>query len=65
MNQMNGRRGGKTLAAVEATKAAQRQGKRVLWVTDDQAATATMLARHGALSKVVGESYLEPKFRRE
>jgi hypothetical protein len=60
---MNGRRGGKTLAAVESTKAAQKRGKRVLWATGDQASTAALLARHGALSEVVGENYLAPKFR--
>ena len=58
-----GRRGGRTLAGVMWTKAMQEQGKRVLWATANQAGTAEMLARHGALSLVVGEHYLCPKFR--
>ena len=55
---------GKTVMAVYAAKAAQKQGKRVLWATFDQAATAEMLAKHGALSEVVGEIYIKPFFRK-
>jgi hypothetical protein len=60
---MDARRGGKTLLAVEMTKAAQRAGRSVLWATFDQAATAETLAKHGALSEVVGTMYLKPRFR--
>ena len=44
-------------------KAAHAAGKDVLWVTLDQAGTAASLAKHGALSEVVGEFYLRPFFR--
>lgn len=60
---MDARRGGKTMLAVEVTKAAQKAGKTILWATLDQAATATTLAKHGALSEVVGTMYLKPRFR--
>lgn len=60
---MNARRGGKTLMAVEMTKAAQKAGKLVLWGTRDQTATAVMLAKHGALSEVIGTKYLKPRFK--
>jgi hypothetical protein len=62
---MAARRGGKSLLAVEATKAAQRRGETVLWATHDQAATAAMLSKHGALSEVVGKHYLRPKFKEQ
>lgn len=62
---LSSRRAGKTLAAVEATKTAQRAGKRVLWVTLDQAKTATTLAKHGALSEIVGDAYVRPHFREQ
>jgi hypothetical protein len=62
--EISARRTGKTLAAVELTKADQGRGKTVLWATADQASTAALLARHGALSEVVGEFYLKPKFRK-
>ena len=61
--QLTTGRYGKTRAAVEATKAAQRQGKNVLWATHDQAATAQMLARHGALSELVSVDYIRPHFK--
>ena len=57
------KRCGKTLAGVMATKAAQQQGKSVLWATADQTETATLLAKHGALCEVIGEHYLRPVFR--
>ena len=60
---MTARREGKTRAAVEGTKAAQKRGQRVLWVTTNQTSTAALLARHGALSEVIGDSYLAPKFK--
>jgi hypothetical protein len=60
---MDARRGGKTLLAVEMTKAAQRAGRSVLWATFDQVATAETLAKHGAVSEVVGTMYLKPRFR--
>lgn len=60
---MDARRGGKTLLAIEMSKAAQKAGKSVLWATFDQAATAGILAKHGALSEVVGTMYLKPRFR--
>ena len=62
---MRGRRAGKTLIDVEASKLAQAQGRRVLWATDDQARTAAMLAKHGAISEVVGEMFVVPRFRRK
>lgn len=57
------RRTGKTLLAVEATKKLQAQGKNVVWATADQTATAEMLSKHGALSEVMGEHFLKPRFR--
>ncbi|WP_370285802.1 hypothetical protein [Pseudooceanicola nanhaiensis] len=60
---MDARRGGKTLLAIEMTKAAQKAGKSILWFTYDQAVTANTLAKHGALSEVVGTMYLKPRFR--
>ena len=61
--QMRARREGKTLIAVEATKIAQQQGKRVIWATGDQAATAERLSKHGALSELVGTDFVVPHFR--
>lgn len=58
------RQAGKTIASIQATKLAQMQGKTVLWYTVDQAATARLLARHGALSLVVGDNFLKPVFRK-
>ena len=60
---MDGRRIGKTAAQVEATKSAQKMGKRVVWATFDQPATATLLAKHGALSEIVGDKFVIPHFR--
>lgn len=62
---LRSRRAGKTLAAVEASKTAQREGKRVLWSTLDQAETARMLSRHGAISEIVGEHWIAPRFRKD
>lgn len=61
--QYGSRRSGKTLAAVEVSKRAQGAGKRVLWATDNQTATAALLAKHGALSEIIGGSYVAPRFR--
>lgn len=58
------RRGGKTLVAVNASKAAQRQGKTMLWATNDQTATGALLAKHGALSEVIGRHHLKPRFKK-
>ena len=61
---MQARRAGKMLAQVEATKAAQAQGKRVMWFTNDQAKTAETLSKHGALSELVGEAAVIPHFKK-
>ncbi len=61
--QMRHRREGKSLIAVEAAKMAQRQGKKVLFATADQAATAERLSKHGALSEIVGTDFVAPHFR--
>lgn len=58
------RRTGKTIASIEYSKLAQIQGKTVLWYTVDQADTARLLARHGALSLIVGDNFLKPAFRK-
>jgi len=52
----------KTLVGVMAAKAAQSQGKRVLYFTNDQSETASMLSKHGALSEIVGENYVAPRW---
>jgi len=61
--QMQSRRAGKTLIAVEESRRAQRQGRRVLWATNNQGETAKMLSKHGALSEIVGENYVAPHFK--
>ena len=63
--EINARRAGKTLAAVEATKAAKKRGLDTLWATRDQAATAELLAKHGALSEIVGNHYVRPHFKEQ
>lgn len=60
---MSGSRGGKTLAAINATKAAQRRGENVVWATNDQAATAATLSKYGALVEIIGECSVIPHFR--
>ena len=60
--EFGNRRAGKTLAGVIAAKFAQSQGRRVLYVTSNQSETATMLSRHGALSEVIGDHYVAPKW---
>jgi len=59
---MDARRGGKTLLAVEMTKAPQKAGKSVLGMTFDPVETAKTLAKHDAVSEVVGSMYLKPRF---
>ena len=58
-------RAGKTVIAIMAAKAAQKQGKRVLWLTNNQVDTATILAKHGALSELVNNNGIIPHFRKE
>lgn len=61
---IQGRRAGKTQAAVEQTKEAQQAGKTVIWVPLDLVQTSETLARHNALSEVT-RAFLIPHFRRK
>lgn len=58
----NGKQNRKTLIMVAATKHAQAQGKKMFWATNNLAETAALLAKHGALCEVIGESFLLPHF---